>query len=91
MSVCIFTSNIANISYSFHYVYWSIIILLLLNRHISLNENEFTILWMGRYEIGSVDTFNGGSFGCTAGLRNRVSNTGGFNRIWLFVLKHLRI
>jgi hypothetical protein len=25
------------------------------------------------------------------GLRNRVSNTGGFNRIWLFVLKHLNI
>jgi hypothetical protein len=26
-----------------------------------------------------------------SGLRNRVSNTGGFNRIWLFVLKQLRI
>ena len=26
-----------------------------------------------------------------SGLRNRVSNTGGFNRIWVFVLKHLRI
>ena len=25
------------------------------------------------------------------GLRNRVSHTGGFNRIWLFVLKHLNI
>jgi hypothetical protein len=24
-------------------------------------------------------------------LRNRDSNTGGFNRTWLFVLKHLRI
>ena len=26
-----------------------------------------------------------------SGLRNRVSNKGGFNRIWLFVLKHLDI
>ena len=26
-----------------------------------------------------------------SGLRNRVSNQGGFNRIWLFVLKHLNI
>ena len=25
------------------------------------------------------------------GLRNRVIDTGGFNRIWLFVLKHLSI
>jgi hypothetical protein len=25
------------------------------------------------------------------GLRNKVSHTGGFNQIWLFVLKHLRI
>ena len=25
------------------------------------------------------------------GLRNRVIDTGGFNRIWLFVLKYLRI
>ena len=26
-----------------------------------------------------------------SGLRNKVSNTGGFNRIWLFVLKQLNI
>ena len=26
-----------------------------------------------------------------SGLRNKVSNTGGFNRIWLFVLKYLSI
>jgi hypothetical protein len=25
------------------------------------------------------------------GLRNRVSHTGGFNRIWIFVLKYLNI
>jgi hypothetical protein len=44
--------------------------------------------WM---KIGSVDTFNGGSFWPIGGLRNRVIDTGGFNRIWLFVLKYLRI
>ena len=26
-----------------------------------------------------------------SGLRNKVSNNGGFNRIWLFVLQHLPI
>jgi hypothetical protein len=35
--------------------------------------------------IGSDITFNDGLLGCTVG------NTGGFNRIWLFVLKQLRI
>ena len=31
------------------------------------------------------------SVGRFSGLRNKVSNTGGFNRIWLFVLKQLNI
>jgi hypothetical protein len=41
--------------------------------------------WM---KIGSDSTINGGFLGCTV-VRNRVSHKGGFNRIWLFVLKHL--
>ena len=44
--------------------------------------------WM---KIGSVGTFNDGSLGPIGGLRNRLIDTGGFNRIWLFVLKQLRI
>jgi hypothetical protein len=42
-------------------------------------------------KIDSESTFNGGSFGCTVGLRNRSSNKGRFKWIWLFVLKYLNI
>ena len=38
----------------------------------------------------SESTSNGGFLGY-GGLRNRVSHDGGFNRIWLFVLEHLKI